>query len=148
MEVVGRDSGRLLKVEAWGRRKLAYPVAKQRRGVYMYVKYVGRGGLVQELERNLKLQDSVLKFQTVQTRAEVDVASVTVDPEEVKLQRLELPPEEDVIETREKLLGLVDLGPDAPRSGRSGYDREDEFGDDVVGPEDEGGADSAADDDA
>jgi len=45
-EVVGRDSGRLLKVEAWGRRKLAYPVAKQRRGVYMYVKYVGRGGLV------------------------------------------------------------------------------------------------------
>jgi len=96
----------------------------------------------------LKFQDSVLKFQTVQTRAEVDVASVTVDPEEVKLQRLELPPEEDVIETREKLLGLVDLGPDAPRSGRSGYDREDEFGDDVVGPEDEGGADSAADDDA
>jgi len=112
-EVVGRDSGKLVKVEAWGRRKLAYPVAKQKRGVYVYVKYVGRGGLVQEIERNLKLQDTVLKFQ-----------------------RLELPPEEDAIESREKQLGLIDLGPDAPRSMRHGHGRD---GDDDYG--DEGGGD-------
>lgn len=136
-EVVGRDNGKLVKVEAWGRRKLAYPVAKQRRGVYVYVKYIGRGGLVQELERNLKLQDVVLKFQTIQTQEEVDVASVTIDPEEVKFQRLELPPEEDAVESREKQLGLIDLGPDAPRSMRHGHDRggDDDFGDA------EGGAD-------
>lgn len=128
-EVVGRDSGKLVKVEAWGRRKLAYPVAKQKRGVYVYVKYVGRGGLVQELERNLKLQDVVLKFQTIQTQAEVDVAAVAVDPEEVKFERLELPPEEDAIESREKQLGLVDL--EAPRSMRHGHDRggDDEYSD-------------------
>jgi len=133
-EVVGRDSGKLVKVEAWGRRKLAYPVAKQKRGVYMYVKYVGRGGLVQELERNLKLQDTVLKFQTIQTNDEVDVAALTIDPEEVKLQRLELPPEEDAVESREKQLGLIDLGPDAPRSMRH-HDRggDDDFGDDEGG---------------
>jgi small subunit ribosomal protein S6 len=132
-EVVGRDAGKLVKVEAWGRRKLAYPVAKQKRGVYVYVKYIGRGGLVQELERNLKLQDVVLKFQTIQTQAEVDVAAVTVDPEEVKFERLELPPEEDAIESREKQLGLIDLGPDAPRSMRHGHDRggDDDFGDDA-----------------
>ena len=133
-EVVGRDSGKLVKVEAWGRRKLAYPVAKQKRGVYMYVKYVGRGGLVQELERNLKLQDTVLKFQTIQTNDEVDVAALTIDPEEVKLQRLELPPEDDAVESREKQLGLIDLGPDAPRSMRH-HDRggDDDFGDDEGG---------------
>jgi small subunit ribosomal protein S6 len=129
-EVVGRDNGKLVKVEAWGRRKLAYPVAKQKRGVYVYVKYVGRGGLVQELERNLKLQDTVLKFQTIQTNDEVDVAALTIDPEEVKFQRLELPPEEDTVESREKQLGLIDLGPDAPRSMRHGHDRgEDEYAD-------------------
>jgi small subunit ribosomal protein S6 len=130
-EVVGRDSGKLVKVEAWGRRKLAYPVAKQKRGVYVYVKYVGRGGLVQEIERNLKLQDTVLKFQTIQTSEEVDVAALTIDPEEVKFQRLELPPEDDAIESREKQLGLIDLGPDAPRSMRHGHGRDgdDEFGD-------------------
>src|SRR5690242_2183490 len=83
-EVVGRDNGKLLKVESWGRRKLACPVGKQKKGVYIYVKYVGRGGVVQELERNLKLQDTVLKFQTVMTNDEIDTASITVDPEEIK----------------------------------------------------------------
>jgi small subunit ribosomal protein S6 len=126
-EVVGRDNGKLVKVESWGRRKLAYPVGKQKKGVYIYVKYVGRGGLVQELERNLKLQDTVLKFQTVLTNEEVDVQSVAVDPEEIKFQRLELPAEEEEKESREKALGLVDFG-DGPRSMR-GERHEDEYGD-------------------
>lgn len=126
-EVVGRDNGKLVKVESWGRRKLAYPVAKQRKGVYVFVKYVGRGGLVQELERNLKLSDSVLKFQTIQTNDEVDVEALTVDPAEVKFERLELPVEAEEAESREKQLGLIDLGPDAPRSMRERGD--DEYGD-------------------
>lgn len=137
-EVVGRDNGKLIKVESWGRRKLAYPVGKQKKGVYIYVKYVGRGGLVQEIERNLKLQDSVLKFQTVLTNEEVDVSAVAVDPEEVKFQRLELPAEEEEKESREKALGLVDFA-DGPRSVRERAD--DEFGDeDAEGGEPEGGA--------
>jgi len=124
-EVVARDSGKLVKVEAWGRRKLAYPIAKHKKGVYVYVKYVGRGGLVAEVERNLKLQDSVLKFQTVQTNDEVDVGAVTVDPEEIKFQRLELPVEEEKEESRERALGLIDVG-DERRARREGD--EDEFG--------------------
>jgi small subunit ribosomal protein S6 len=131
-EVVARDNGKLVKVEAWGRRKLAYPVRKHKKGVYVYVKYIGRGGLVQELERNLKLQDVVLKFQTVQTAEEVDMEAVKVDPEEIKFQRLELPPEEEEKESREKALGLVDIG-EAPRSMRG--EREDEFGEDDAGGE-------------
>lgn len=126
-EVVQRDAGTLLKVEAWGRRKLAYPVAKQKRGVYVYVKYVGKGGLVQELERNLKLQDSVLKFQTVLTAEDVDVSALTVDPEEIKYQRLELPTEAEAEESRERSLGLVDDG--GPRSMRGEHrGGEDDFG--------------------
>lgn len=132
-EVVGRENGKMVKVESWGRRRLAYPVAKAKKGVYVYVKYVGRGGLVAEIERNLKLQDTVLKFQTVQTRELVDPAAVTVDPEEVKFHRLELPPEEEERESREKALGLLDVAPDVPRAPR---EREDEYGDeDLETPE-------------
>ena len=83
-EVVGRENGKLVKVETWGRRKLAYLVAKQRRGVYYYLKYLGGGAVVTELERNLRMLDNVLKFQTVLLRDDVEVESVTVDPEEVK----------------------------------------------------------------
>jgi small subunit ribosomal protein S6 len=131
-EVVARETGKLVKVEAWGRRKLAYPVAKNKKGVYVYVRYVGKGGLVNELERNLKLQDSVLKFQTVTVDEEVDEAALTIDPEEIKMARLELPPEEEEKESRERALGLVDLGDGGPRSMRGGdrdHDRDDEFAD-------------------
>ena len=133
-DVVERSNGKLVKVEAWGRRRLAYIVAKQRKGVYVYVRYLGAGALVQELERNLKLQDSVLKFQTVLLNDHVDASSVAVDPEEIKFQRLELPAEAEEAETREKALGLVDFGLDSPRS-RHNYESpervEEEFdGDD------------------
>ena len=133
-EVIDREKGKLVKVEAWGRRKLAYPVAKSKKGVYVYVKYVGRGGLVQEIERNLKLADAVLKFQTVLTAEDIDEATMTIDPEEVKYTRMELPPEEEEKESRERALGLIDLGPDAPRMPRR--EREDDFADDEdVAPE-------------
>jgi small subunit ribosomal protein S6 len=127
-EVVGREAGKLVKVEAWGRRKLAYPVAKQKKGVYVYVKYVGKGGLVAELERNLKLSDAVLKWQTVLTNDHIaDLGALTIDPEEVKLGRLELPPEAEEQESRERALGLVDLPQETrPREERG----EEDYGDD------------------
>jgi small subunit ribosomal protein S6 len=137
-EVVARESGKLTKVEAWGRRKLAYPVAKQKKGVYVFVKYVGQGGLVQEVERNLKLQDSVLKFQTVMTAHDVK-GEITVDPEEVKMARLELPVEEEEKESRERSLGLLDIQ-DGPRS-RS-YDREDREEFSAAGPDADADEDS------
>ena len=134
-EAVEREHGKLVKVEAWGRRKLAYPVAKHRKGVYVFVRYVGKGGLVSELERNLKLHDAVLKFQTVLTQEMVDPEQIAVDPEEVKLARIELPPEEEERESRERALGLLDLGPDMPRHREPREDREDEFADEDEAPE-------------
>ena len=132
-EVVARENGKLVKVESWGRRKLAYPVKKLRKGVYVYVKYVGKGGLVQELERNLKLQDSVLKFQTVVLAEDVNASAVTVDPEEVKYTRIEAA-EDEKEESRERQLGLVDFGEGAPRSMREPRG-EDEFVDEEEAPE-------------
>lgn len=114
-DALEREHGMLVKVEAWGRRRLAYPVGKQRKGVYVYLKYAGGGGLVQEIERNLKLQDAVIKFMTVQTADDVDIAALQIDPEETKLGKLELAPEEEEKESREKQLGLIDLGPEMPK---------------------------------
>jgi len=108
-EVVGREAGRLTKVESWGRRRLAYDIGKQRRGVYMYVKYLGGGKVVSEIERNLRLADGVIKYQTVLVRSDVEVADVAVAEEDVKFERLELPPAEDERdESRERQLGLIE----------------------------------------
>ncbi len=124
-DAVEREQGKLVKVETWGRRRLAYPIRKHRRGVYVYLKYVGAGGLVAEVERNLKLQDAVVKYMTVQTADDVDLAALQIDPEETKLARLEPPAEDEKEESREKQLGLIELGPDAPRAPRPPEDVED-----------------------
>jgi small subunit ribosomal protein S6 len=108
-DAVTRESGRLTKVESWGRRRLAYDIGKQRRGVYVYLKYLGGGKVVSEIERNLRLSDGVIKYQTVLVRSDVEAAGVTVADEDVKFERLELPPvEEDRDESRERQLGLIE----------------------------------------
>ncbi|CAN97106.1 MULTISPECIES: 30S ribosomal protein S6 [Sorangium] len=108
-EVVGRESGRLTKVETWGRRRLAYDIAKHRRGVYVYLKYLGGGKVVSEVERNLRLSDGVLKYQTVLVRNDVEVEGVTIADEDVKFERLELAPlEDDRDDSRERQLGLIE----------------------------------------
>lgn len=101
--------GRLTKVESWGKRKLAYPIGKQRKGVYVYVRYLGHRGTVAELERNLRMLDTVLRHMTVQLAKDIDSATVTVDPEEVKVRRIELAPDEDDRDDSfEASLGLAD----------------------------------------
>ncbi|WP_437731933.1 30S ribosomal protein S6 [Sorangium sp. So ce1335] len=108
-EVVSREAGRLTKVETWGRRRLAYDIAKHRRGVYVYLKYLGGGKVVSEIERNLRLSDGVLKYQTVLVRNDVEVQGLSVADEDVKFERLELAPlEDDRDDSRERQLGLIE----------------------------------------
>lgn len=57
--------GHPIRREDWGPRKLAYKIEKQTKGLYFYQLYLGKGGLVLELERNFRLMDSVLKFMTI-----------------------------------------------------------------------------------
>lgn len=102
--------GKLTKVESWGKRRLAYPVAKQRKGVYVYVRYLGYQGTVTELERNLRMLDTVIRYMSVLLTKNVDFASVTVDPEEVKVRRIEIAADDDDREdSREAQLGLLEV---------------------------------------
>jgi small subunit ribosomal protein S6 len=104
--VVGREGGRLTLVENWGRRQLAYAVGKRNRGIYVYVKYVGGGRLVAEIERNLRMLDEVLKFQTVRVRDAVNLSTLEVNPEDVKFEAVEPVAEDDADESWARTLGL------------------------------------------
>jgi small subunit ribosomal protein S6 len=54
------------KAETWGTRKLAYRVAKHREGMYYYQQIrTSHPDLISELERRLRVQDAVIKYQTV-----------------------------------------------------------------------------------
>ena len=112
-DVISRLDGTLTKLDNWGKRKLAYPIQKNNRGVFVHLKYVGFSDLVAELERNLRLIDEVVRFQTVLLQEDIDPAAVSVDPEEVQYLHVEDEEEtEDAELERARSLGMA---PRAPR---------------------------------
>jgi small subunit ribosomal protein S6 len=63
--------GKPLKLDNWGKRKLAYEVDKQLKGIYLYWRYLATAGTVEEVERNLRMLDSVVRYYTVKVDEDV-----------------------------------------------------------------------------
>ena len=64
-DVLAKEGAELVATNDMGMRKLAYPVEKNDRGYYTVLFYKGEGTLINELERNLKISEDVIKFLTV-----------------------------------------------------------------------------------
>jgi len=58
---VSESGGSVDKVDIWGRRKLAYPIRKQRDGQYVLLNVSLNPFATTELERNLRFQEAVLR---------------------------------------------------------------------------------------
>ncbi len=69
--IEGMD-GKVIKVDNWGKRRLAYEVEKERKGIYLYWQYLATRGVVEEIERNMRMLDSVIRYMTVKLDADVD----------------------------------------------------------------------------
>ena len=109
--VIERLGGTLTKLDNWGTRRLAYPIQKQTRGLFVHLKFVGFRDLVSELERNLRLLDEVVRFQTILLQEQIDPASIEVDPEELKYLHIEDDTEEEELAVqRARSLGMTPEG--------------------------------------
>lgn len=65
-QAIAGEGGEVAQVHDWGLRDLAYPIRKQRRASFQIIEFKGNGRAVAELERNLRIFDSVLRYITVQ----------------------------------------------------------------------------------
>jgi small subunit ribosomal protein S6 len=63
--IVEGEDGKVEKQEYWGLRSLAYRIKKNRKGHYVLLNINAPGKAVQELERQLKINEDVLRFITV-----------------------------------------------------------------------------------
>ena len=75
--VVSRMNGQLEKTENWGRRRLAYEIARQKEGVYVLEVIAGSGELMKELDRRLRVMDQVLRHLVVRVDEEKKVVDRT-----------------------------------------------------------------------
>jgi small subunit ribosomal protein S6 len=91
-DVVSTYKGELFRLDDWGIRKLAYSIRKCARGRYYYVRYDGNAALIAELERRLRLDEKVLRYQSV---------NITDEPEKVVPEKKAPVAESDLDETAE-----------------------------------------------
>jgi small subunit ribosomal protein S6 len=61
-EQIASLGGEVVKMENWGKRRLAYDIRKQREGTYAVFEVSAEPATVREFERQLRLNESVLRF--------------------------------------------------------------------------------------
>jgi small subunit ribosomal protein S6 len=79
--------GKIVKVDNWGKRRLAYEVAKERKGIYLYWQYLAQPGVVEECERNLRMLDSVIRYLTTKVDENVDVTARPIEIDETSFDK-------------------------------------------------------------
>jgi small subunit ribosomal protein S6 len=62
--IVAGFKGEVIKTDDWGNRKLAYPIKKRSNAFYTFLLYTGNRGVVEEVERNIKISDGILRHLT------------------------------------------------------------------------------------
>ena len=85
--IIARYQGELVKTENWGRRKLAFRIGKHREGTYVLEVFKGSGELTKELDRRLKVIDSVIRHLCVRVDEELRLAERTRARREAETQR-------------------------------------------------------------
>ncbi|HET9187798.1 MAG TPA: 30S ribosomal protein S6 [Acidothermaceae bacterium] len=63
--VIRNDGGTVEKVDIWGRRRLAYEIGKKAEGIYAVVDLVAEPAAVKELDRQLNLNETVLRTKLI-----------------------------------------------------------------------------------
>ena len=72
--IVDRFGGKIDRTEPWGRRKLAYDINNQREGTYVLEVIAGPGAMTAEIDRRLRVIDTVMRHLIVRVDEELAVA--------------------------------------------------------------------------
>ncbi|MEJ6951962.1 30S ribosomal protein S6 [Natronospora cellulosivora (SeqCode)] len=63
--IINDNQGEILETEVWGTKRLAYEVKDFTSGFYTMINFKGESDLVNELERNYKIIDDVIRYLTI-----------------------------------------------------------------------------------
>ncbi|MEN9715488.1 MAG: hypothetical protein RJA35_955 [Actinomycetota bacterium] len=79
LNVIRNGQGVVEKVDIWGRRRLAYEIAKKTEAIYAVINLTAKPADVDELDRQLKLSEAVLRTKVLRA----DQAIVNIKPVEI-----------------------------------------------------------------
>jgi small subunit ribosomal protein S6 len=74
LNVITNDGGTIEKVDIWGRRRLAYEIQKKAEGIYAVVNFTSTPATAQELDRQLGLNETILRTKITRPEEQKVVA--------------------------------------------------------------------------
>ncbi|MGP8051322.1 MAG: 30S ribosomal protein S6 [Desulfobaccales bacterium] len=77
--ILSTSGGVLVRLEEWGRRKLAYRIQGVTRGHYVMVDYAGTPATVKELERNYRIDDRLIRSHTAKKSDKVNLEALQAE---------------------------------------------------------------------
>ncbi len=108
---VDKASGKVLKFTHWGKKKTAFPVARQPRALYVHVNYLGNSGLVAELERLLAITEDVTRYMSKRLADDVDPETRQVEADVRLAGDEERPPRPERGPSSDERVGESDEAP-------------------------------------
>jgi small subunit ribosomal protein S6 len=75
-----------IQIKIWGKRRLAYAIAKHQDGYYVQINYKGDGTQVAPLERAMRLSDEVIRYLTIKLKKEKSPAKTSESAEPVEIE--------------------------------------------------------------
>jgi small subunit ribosomal protein S6 len=84
-DVVAKKKGKIIKIDKWGKKKLAYPVEKSNEAFYVFFHYEGEPDIPSELERRFRQTEPVLRYLTLRK----EIQPVTKKKRRVKKKKAE-----------------------------------------------------------
>ena len=64
-DVINNSSGKVVKIEEWGLLNLATKIRNYKKGFYIHYKFEGNNDTLQEVEKKLKVDNSIIRHLTV-----------------------------------------------------------------------------------
>lgn len=71
--IIEGQRGEIVKIEDWGKKRLAYKVQKHTKGHYILMHFNGNSGITAEIERFLRISEPVMKFIIVKATKDSDI---------------------------------------------------------------------------
>lgn len=68
--IIEEAGGEIVSSDNWGKRKLAYEVKKERRGIYIVQHFKAKGSTIIALEQYYRFSESIIKYMTIRIEAE------------------------------------------------------------------------------
>jgi small subunit ribosomal protein S6 len=114
---IEKNKGVIVKTEEWGTQRLAYEVKKFDKGAFVLLDYCGNPGLSADLERDLGLDDRILKVQTIKLAHEVDPKDLLQKQKEKAGKQQAPGPQEQSSESVEAATGETSEEPGGEEKG-------------------------------